>query len=83
MDPAAAGAEATAGQADSLGGDQTANPQVRSQNYVGPTVGRELIWAAFWSLLIGCILITILHLLPLRRGRGLVDGGRRCTGRGA
>ncbi len=36
-----------------------ANPRVIQQDYVGPTVGAELVQKAIISLLIGCLLITI------------------------
>ena len=40
-----------------------ANPKIREQNYVGPTVGRELVWNAIWSLLLGCGLIMVYILM--------------------
>lgn len=33
------------------------NPEVREQDYVGPTVGKELIKKAIISLILGCVLI--------------------------
>jgi SecD/SecF fusion protein len=40
-------------------GSTGANPVVREQNYVGPTVGAELIRNAILALIIGCVLIIV------------------------
>jgi SecD/SecF fusion protein len=40
-------------------GTAAANPVVKEQSYVGPTVGRDLILNALWSLLLGSILIFL------------------------
>jgi preprotein translocase SecF subunit len=51
---------------DAFGGyseDPTSlNPVTLEQSFVGPTVGRELIWNAIWALVVGCVLIMIFIL---------------------
>lgn len=38
---------------------ENANPLIIEHEHVGPTVGKELIWKAFWALVWGCALIMI------------------------
>jgi preprotein translocase subunit SecF len=49
----------------SSGDDQ--NPRTLEEDFVGPTVGSELIMNAVWALIIGCILIMLYILLRFGR----------------